>query len=53
MTVELGNLRSAWRHWVDKGALDQLYALIDGLWAPTTPGAGITPPSSSRATCSA
>jgi predicted ATPase/class 3 adenylate cyclase len=33
MSVELGNLRSAWRHWVDKGALERLYDLLDGLWA--------------------
>lgn len=33
MAAELGNLRSAWRHWVDEGALEQLYELLDGLWA--------------------
>jgi predicted ATPase/class 3 adenylate cyclase len=33
MSVELGNLRSAWKHWVDEGALEQLYGLLDGLWA--------------------
>jgi predicted ATPase/class 3 adenylate cyclase len=33
MAVELGNLRSAWKHWVEEGDLEQLYALLDGLWA--------------------
>jgi predicted ATPase/class 3 adenylate cyclase len=30
---EIGNLRTAWRFWVDRGDLDQLFNLIDGLWA--------------------
>jgi predicted ATPase/class 3 adenylate cyclase len=33
MSLELGNLRSAWRHWVDEGALEPLFAQLDGLWA--------------------
>jgi predicted ATPase/class 3 adenylate cyclase len=33
MSVELGNLRASWRVWVDREALDRLYALLDGLWA--------------------
>jgi predicted ATPase/class 3 adenylate cyclase len=33
MSVELGNLRTAWRIWVEKGALERLYTLLDGLWA--------------------
>lgn len=30
---EIGNLRSAWRFWVDREDLEQLFNLIDGLWA--------------------
>ena len=30
---EIGNLRTAWRFWVDQGDLEQLFILIDGLWA--------------------
>ncbi len=30
---ELDNLRTAWRFWVDRGDLEQLFNLIDGLWA--------------------
>jgi tetratricopeptide (TPR) repeat protein len=30
---EIGNLRSAWRFWVERGDLEQLFFLIDGLWA--------------------
>jgi predicted ATPase/class 3 adenylate cyclase len=30
---EIGNLRSAWRFWVDQADLEQLFDLIDGLWA--------------------
>ncbi len=33
LTWEIGNLRTAWRFWVDRGNLDQLLSLIDGLWA--------------------
>lgn len=33
MALELGNLRTAWNHWVERGELEQLYGLIDGLWA--------------------
>jgi predicted ATPase len=33
MSVELGNLRSSWRHWVEEGALERLFAQLDGLWA--------------------
>jgi len=33
LTSEIGNLRTAWRFWVDRGNLDQLLSLIDGLWA--------------------
>ncbi|MGH8873481.1 MAG: adenylate/guanylate cyclase domain-containing protein [Acidimicrobiia bacterium] len=31
--AEIGNLRTAWRYWVDQGDLEQLFHLIDGLWA--------------------
>lgn len=30
---EIGNLRTAWRFWVDQENLEQLFDLIDGLWA--------------------
>jgi predicted ATPase/class 3 adenylate cyclase len=30
---EIGNLRTAWRYWVDQGDLEQVFQLIDGLWA--------------------
>lgn len=30
---DIGNLRTAWRFWVDRGNLGQLFNLIDGLWA--------------------
>ena len=30
---EIGNLRTAWRFWVEQGDLEQLFHLIDGLWA--------------------
>jgi predicted ATPase/class 3 adenylate cyclase len=30
---EIGNLRTAWRFWVEAGELEQLYLLLDGLWA--------------------
>lgn len=33
LAVEIGNLRTAWRYWVDKGDLDQLFGLLDGLWS--------------------
>jgi predicted ATPase/class 3 adenylate cyclase len=33
LAAEIGNLRTAWRHWVDNGDLEQLFYLIDGLWA--------------------
>jgi predicted ATPase/class 3 adenylate cyclase len=33
LTSEIGNLRAAWRFWVDRGDLQQLLNLIDGLWA--------------------
>lgn len=29
----IGNLRTAWRFWVDQGDLVQIFALIDTLWA--------------------
>jgi predicted ATPase/class 3 adenylate cyclase len=35
LLTEIGNLRAAWRFWVDVGALDKLYVLLDGLWALT------------------
>jgi tetratricopeptide (TPR) repeat protein len=31
--LEIGNLRTAWRHWVELEDLDQLFGLIDALWA--------------------
>ena len=30
---EIGNLRAAWRYWVEQNDLQQLFRLIDGLWA--------------------
>lgn len=33
LASEIGNLRTAWRYWVDQGDLEQLFHLIDGLWA--------------------
>ncbi|HKY46860.1 MAG TPA: hypothetical protein VJQ79_02640, partial [Acidimicrobiia bacterium] len=30
---EIGNLRGAWRFWVEQADLEQLFDLIDGLWA--------------------
>jgi predicted ATPase/class 3 adenylate cyclase len=33
LETEIGNLRTAWRYWVDVGALEQLFNLLDGLWA--------------------
>jgi predicted ATPase/class 3 adenylate cyclase len=30
---EIGNLRTAWRFWVDHGDLEQLFDLIEALWA--------------------
>jgi len=33
LASEIGNLRTAWRFWVDQGDLEQLFNLIDGLWA--------------------
>ena len=30
---EIGNLRAAWRFWVRHADLEQLYLLLDGLWA--------------------
>ena len=33
LSSEIGNLRTAWRFWVEEGDLEQLFHLIDGLWA--------------------
>ena len=33
LASEIGNLRTAWRFWVNRGDLEQLFNLIDGLWA--------------------
>ena len=33
LAVEIGNLRTAWRYWVDRGDLEQLFGLLDGLWS--------------------
>ncbi|HEX5694949.1 MAG TPA: hypothetical protein VFZ15_01095, partial [Acidimicrobiia bacterium] len=33
LALEIGNLRAAWRFWVERGDLEQLFNLIDGLWA--------------------
>jgi len=30
---EIGNLRTAWQFWVEQGELEQLFYLLDGLWA--------------------
>jgi predicted ATPase/class 3 adenylate cyclase len=33
LASEIGNLRTAWRFWVRQGDLEQLFNLLDGLWA--------------------
>jgi predicted ATPase/class 3 adenylate cyclase len=33
LEFEIGNLRAAWRHWVEVGDLEQLHRLLDALWA--------------------
>ncbi|HEX6145326.1 MAG TPA: adenylate/guanylate cyclase domain-containing protein [Acidimicrobiia bacterium] len=33
LQTEIGNLRTAWRYWIDQGDLEQVFNLIDGLWA--------------------
>lgn len=33
LALEIGNLRTAWRFWVDQRDLEQLFHLIDSLWA--------------------
>ncbi|MGC2239856.1 MAG: hypothetical protein WA726_03360, partial [Acidimicrobiia bacterium] len=33
LAAEIGNLRTAWRYWVDQADVEQLFNLIDGLWA--------------------
>jgi tetratricopeptide (TPR) repeat protein len=33
LAVEIGNLRTAWRYWVEAGDVEQIFGLIDGLWA--------------------
>ncbi len=33
LSSEIGNLRTSWRYWVDAADLEQLYLLLDGLWA--------------------
>jgi predicted ATPase len=33
LASEIGNLRNAWRFWVDQGEVEELFNLIDGLWA--------------------
>jgi tetratricopeptide (TPR) repeat protein len=33
LSSEIGNLRTAWRYWVEAQDLEQLYLLLDGLWA--------------------
>ena len=32
LAAEIGNLRTAWRYWVEQENLEQLFALIDSLW---------------------
>ena len=32
LVSEIGNLRTAWRHWVEQDNLEQLFALLDILW---------------------
>ncbi len=33
LETEIGNLRTAWRFWVDQADVEQLFDLIEGLWA--------------------
>lgn len=35
LSTEIGNLRTAWAYWVAAGDLEQLYLMLDGLWALT------------------
>jgi predicted ATPase/class 3 adenylate cyclase len=30
---EIGNLRTAWRYWVEQGDVERLFGLLDSLWA--------------------
>jgi predicted ATPase/class 3 adenylate cyclase len=33
LEAEAGNLRTAWKYWVEREDLESLYLLLDGLWA--------------------
>ncbi len=33
LALSIGNLRTAWRHWVDVADIEQIVVLIDALWA--------------------
>jgi predicted ATPase/class 3 adenylate cyclase len=33
LATTIGNLRTAWRHWVEEGDLERIFSLIDSLWA--------------------
>ncbi len=33
LELEIGNVRTAWRYWVDRADLEQVFELVDGLWA--------------------
>lgn len=33
LSFDIGNLRLAWRYWVVRGDLEELFALLEGLWA--------------------
>ena len=33
LELEIGNVRTAWRYWVDRADLEQVFDLVDGLWA--------------------
>ncbi|HEX2370158.1 MAG TPA: adenylate/guanylate cyclase domain-containing protein [Acidimicrobiia bacterium] len=33
LELDIGNVRTAWRYWVDRADLEQVFDLVDGLWA--------------------
>jgi predicted ATPase/class 3 adenylate cyclase len=33
LELEIGNVRTAWRYWVDRADLEEVFDLVDGLWA--------------------
>ena len=33
LSLEIGNLRTAWRYWVEQREAEELFSLVEGLWA--------------------